>query len=198
MPAVFYKSFWETIGDDVIREVRNFLRGGLMPDSWNDTVVVLIPKVQLPKKLKDLRPISLCNVVYKIASKVLANCLKIILPEIISQNHSAFVPGRLIADNVLIAYEMNHSMQNKRSGGDGYVVLKLDMSKAYDRVEWSFMEKIMRKMGFHERWISLIMQCISTVTYRIKVNGSLTEQIIPSRGATTGGPTFPTPFLVVC
>ena len=92
MPAIFYKSFWETIGDDVIREVRNFLRGGLMPDSWNDTVVVLIPKVQLPKKLKDLRPISLCNVVYKIASMVLANRLKIILPEIISQNQSAFVP----------------------------------------------------------------------------------------------------------
>jgi hypothetical protein len=71
-------------------------------------------------------------------------------------------------------------MQNKRSGGDGYVALKLDMSKAYDRVEWSFIENIMRKMGFHERWISLIMQCISTVTYRIKVNGSLIEQIIPS------------------
>lgn len=196
MPAIFYKSFWETIGDDVIREVRNFLRGGSMPDSWNDTVVVLIPKVQLPKKLKDLRPISLCNVVYKIALKVLANRLKIILPEITSQNQSAFMLGRLITDIVLIAYEMNHFMQNKRSGGDGYVVLKLDMSKAYDRVEWSFMEKIMRKMGFHERWISLIMQCISTVTYHIKANGSLTEQIILSRGLRHGDPLSPYLFLL--
>lgn len=110
MPAIFYKAFWETIGDDVTKEVRNFLEGGPMAESWNDTVVVLIPKVQNPEKLKDPRPISLCNVVYKITSKVLSNLLKIILPEIISQNQSAFVPRCLITDNVLIAYEMNHFM----------------------------------------------------------------------------------------
>ena len=137
MPALFYKSFWETIGEDITREVRSFLSGGPMPESWNDTVVVLIPKIQNPERLKDLRPISLCNVVYKIASKVLSNRLKVILPEIISQNQSAFVFGRLITDNVLIAYEMNHFMQNKRSGEDGYAALKLDMSKAKLMTGWS-------------------------------------------------------------
>jgi hypothetical protein len=74
-------------------------------------------------------------VVYKIAPKVLSNRLKIILPDIISPNQSTFVPGRLITDNVLIAYEMNHFMQNRRRGEEGYATLKLDMSKAYDRVE---------------------------------------------------------------
>jgi len=180
MPALFYKSFWETIGEDITREVRSFLSGGPMPESWNDTVVVLIPIIQNPERLKDLRPISLCNVVYRIASQVLSNRLKVSLPEIISQNQSAFVFGRLITDNVLIAYEMNHFMQNKRSGEDGYAALKLDMSKAYDRVEWAFMEKIMRRLGFHERWTSLIMKCITTVTYRIRVNGGLTELIVPT------------------
>jgi hypothetical protein len=106
-----------------------------MPENWNDTCVVLIPKVTNPDKMKDLRPISLCNVVYKLVSKVLANRLKLILPEIVSPNQSAFVPGRQITDNILLAYEVTYFMQNKRVGASGYAALKLDMSKAYDRVE---------------------------------------------------------------
>lgn len=123
MPSLFYKNFWGTVGVDVTKEVKQFLNGGQMPASWNDTMVVLIPKVQHPERLKDLRPISLCNVVYKIALKVLSNRLKTILPYIISQNQSAFVPGRLVTDNVLIAYELTHFMQTKRSGSEGCMQL---------------------------------------------------------------------------
>lgn len=119
MPSLFYKKYWCLVGDDVTKEVKHFLNGGPMPDVWNDTIVVLIPKVQCPEKLKALWPVNLCNVVYKIASKVLSNHLKAILPHIISQNQSAFVPRRLIIDNVLIAYVMTHFMQTKRSGSDG-------------------------------------------------------------------------------
>jgi hypothetical protein len=104
MPALFYKKFWEITGKDVVKEVKTLLNGGgEMPEGWNETVVVLIPKVPNPEKLKDLRPISLCNVIYKIASKVLSNRLKLILPDIISLNQSAFVPGRLITDNVFFS-----------------------------------------------------------------------------------------------
>jgi hypothetical protein len=172
MPSIFYKRFWDTIGDKVTQEVLNVLNGGPMPENWNETCVVLIPKVKEPDSMKDLRPISLCNVVYKLVSKVLANRLKLILLEIIAPNQSAFVPGRLITDNILLAYECTHHMKNKRSGKEGFAAIKLDMSKAYDRVEWNFVEEMMRRMGFDERWITLIMRCITSVRYQFKVNGS--------------------------
>jgi hypothetical protein len=102
MPAVFYKRFWETVGDTVVDEVLNVLRGASIPEGWNETIVVLIPKVQSPESMKD-----------KLVSKVLANRLECILDEIVSSNQSAFFPGRLISDNTILAYEMSHFMQRK-------------------------------------------------------------------------------------
>ena len=100
MSAIFYKKFWDIIGDQIVMEVLGVLNGGPVPSEWNETTIVLIPKVNRPEQVKDLRPISLCNVLYKIVSKVLANRLKQILPEVISPAQSAFVPGRLISDNI--------------------------------------------------------------------------------------------------
>ena len=86
--------------------------------------------------------------VYKIAANVLSNRLKLILPEVIALNQSAFVPGRLITDNILLAYEITHFLQTKRYGADDYAAVKLDMSKAYDRVEWSFFGENDDENGF--------------------------------------------------
>jgi hypothetical protein len=103
MQSLVYKKYWHLMGDQIVQEVLHVLNGGPIPEGWTDIFVVLIPKVKKPNRIKDLRPISLCNVLYKLVSKVLANRLKLILPDVISGNQSAFVPGRLITDNVLIA-----------------------------------------------------------------------------------------------
>ena len=129
--------------------------------------------MQNPESMKDYRPISLCNVVYKIIAKVLANRLKKILPYIISESQSAFVPGRLISDNILIAFETLHHMKFMKGGQQSYMALKLDMSKAYDRVEWAFLEAIMMKMGFNASWVSMIMECVRSVSYYVLINGDL-------------------------
>ena len=132
--------------------------------------------------MTELRPISLCNVAYKLISKVLANRLKIILPHIISENQSAFLTGRLITDNVLVAFELMHYLEHKKDGKEGVMTIKLDMSKAYDRIKWGFIRHVIEKMGFHEKWIELIMHCITSVSYAILVNGVAYGSITPTRG----------------
>ena len=123
------------MGDTVVNAVLDFLNFGHMVSEINHTHLVLIPKIKAPDKISDFRHISLCNVIYKIISKVLANRLKPILPHIISPTQSAFVPGCLITDNVLVAYETLHTMNGHKKGKKGSLALKLDISKAYDRVE---------------------------------------------------------------
>ena len=96
----------------------------------------------------------------KIVSKTIANRLKKILPKLVLESQSAFMSDRLILDNILIAFETLHHLKNKRKGKAGLMAIKLDMSKAYDRMEWIFLEKLMEKLGFANRWISLISSYI--------------------------------------
>lgn len=164
----------------------------------NYTYLALVPKKNNPLSVSNFRPISLCNVVYKILSKVMANRLKIVLPSIISCNQSAFVPGRLISDNILGAYETLHTMHTHMHGRVGYMAVILDMSKAYNRVEWVFLEETMKKLGFDNKWVALVMKCVTSMSYSILVNRSLVGLIKPSRGIKQGDPLSPYLFSIEC
>ena len=100
----------------------------------------------------------------------------------IDELQSTFVPGRLITDNVLVAFETMHCIDQRKKGKKALMAIKLDMSKAYDKVEWVYLETMMRKMGFHEMWSSLIMMCVTTVSYSMLINGEPKGKIILLRG----------------
>jgi hypothetical protein len=194
--AGFFQAHWEMLRPCVVPAVLNFLNGGELSEKVNKTLLVLIPKVSNPQDLSQYRPISLCNVLYKICLKTMANRMRTILDEVVSEEQSAFVPGRLITDNVLIAYECIHHLKKKK-GKIGECAIKLDMAKAYDRVEWRYLEAVMKALGFSEQWCNLVMKCVTTVSFSVCVNGVFSETFKPTRGIRQGDPISPY-LLLLC
>lgn len=161
---------------------------GDLPEGSNHSLVCLIPKIKVPQTMTDLRPISLCNVLVRILSKVLINRLKCCLNLIIFDKHSAFIEGMMLTDNALIAFKINHYMERRTQGNRGWAGLKNDISKAYDRLEWDFIQNMMVKFGFHELWISRIMKFIQSVTYSFSHKGVEFGHVVPERGLRQGDP----------
>ena len=135
LPAVFFQKHWQTIRSSVIGTCMHILNEGGNLATLNHTFIALIPKTAKPRKVTEFRPISLGNVIYRIVAKTITNRLKPILSQIISPNHSAFIPNRLISDNVIIGYECLHKIRHSQGKKNRLVALKLDINKVYDRVE---------------------------------------------------------------
>lgn len=133
--ALFFQKHWHSIGQDVSSFGLEVLNQKYLLNYVNDTYITLIPKLKGVQKVGGFRLINLWNVVYKLIAKTLANQLKRVLPEIISLTQSAFIPGHLITDNIFILYETLHSLTNRCHSHDRFMATKLNMSKAYDRLE---------------------------------------------------------------
>ena len=142
----------------------------------------------VPEEVSHFRPISLCNVTYKIISKIMVNKLKLLIAKLISPYQNAFIQGRNIFDNILLAHEIIDTLKKKTDRKKGYGALKVDMCKSYDRVSWNFLKTVLISMSFGNYWVHRIMECVSSMQYALLLNGSPTHTFLPTRGVRQGDP----------
>lgn len=188
--AGFFQRFWLVVGRSVSEEIKKIFRDRKIPLDLNQTHIALIPKIKGPKSIENFRPISLCNSVYKIITKIIVARIRTLLDKLISPYQVAFVPSRKGVDNVIIAQELIHTISRKK-GNVGYMVIKINLEKAYDRLEWSFIKEVLVVANFPPDLIQLIMSCVSTVSTSILFNGGVLDPFLPSRGIRQGDPISP-------
>jgi len=170
-------------------------RRGFIDEAIAETLLVLIPKENNPTHLKNFRPISLCNVIFKVITKVLVNCIRPFLDELVSPFQSSFIPRRGTTDNAIIAQEVVHYMHTSRSQ-KGTLALKIDLEKAYDRLDWSFLELTLHDFGFPHHIIGLIMSCVKASDLAILWYGAKTNKFKPTRRTNKGDPLSPYLFVL--
>eukprot|EP00253_Pinus_taeda_P022728 PITA_22728 len=186
--------FFDLIGHDITEVVEESRRKGEIYRPFNSTFIALIPKKDEPETFEDFRPISLCNCIYEIIAKVIAIRLVPILSRNISMEQFGFLDGRKIHEAIGVAQEVIHSVKQKKKKG---VILKIDLSKAYDRINWLYLRLLLTHLGFNYTFISWIMGCISNVSFVVLINGAASPFFKSQRGLRQGCPLSPLLFLLV-
>ncbi|GAU51648.1 hypothetical protein TSUD_414700 [Trifolium subterraneum] len=185
----FFKDFWEVLKIDLLNFFSEFHRQGILSKGLNSTFIALIPKVESPQRVVDFHPIALVSSIYKILSKVLANRLRNVIGNIISKSQSAFIKGRQILDGVLIANEI---VDDAKCNKKDLLLFKVDFEKAYDSVDWDYLSDVMTKMNFPSVWRGWIMECVTSASAPVLVNGCPTDEFHFERTAPRGSSS---PFL---
>jgi hypothetical protein len=165
----FFIGFYELIGADILQVVEENRTEGHMHAPFNFTFTELIPKYDDPYSIEYFCPISLCNYIYKVVSKIIARRIKAILSENISRKQFGFLEGRQIHEAIGVVQEVMHSLKSHNSKGE---IIKIDLSKSYDRVNWIYIWMLLTHLGFEVPFINWVMCCITTIYFVVLINGS--------------------------
>eukprot|EP00253_Pinus_taeda_P012058 PITA_12058 len=190
----FYLAFYEVLGQDLLAVVEESRSTGSIYHAINSTFIALIPKSDSPESFNDYRPISLCNCLYKIISKTIANRLRPILSRSIAPQQFSFLKSRQVHEAIGLSQEVIHSIWSKHLKA---ILLKIDLSKAFDRVSWLYIKMILIHLGFSHSYITWIMACITSPSFSILINGSASPFFQSERGLRQGCPLYPLLFLLV-
>jgi hypothetical protein len=181
----FFIFFFDLVGDDILEMVEDSSRKGKLCGGLNSTFLALIPKVNKPVSFDDYRSISLCNLIYKVISKILANRIKLIISKCLSSEQLGFLKGRRIHDTIGTAHETLHNIKKKNLKS---LVLKLDLKKAYDSIDWIYLRLILLTVGFGVKLMDWIMCCVTSAIFAVLINGEATNYFKSWRGTLSGMP----------